>query len=156
VQFVMGVKNAMPVDRDVFNYYARTVARLAPDAEWCGAGIGPHQLTLNEWCVAAGGLARTGLEDNVRLGRDRRGHRDRRGQGRQHIGRPTAVQATRPGGAAPAPKRPYSVNRTYPVERIAAHARSGARAGKPLFAGDERGFRHADGGKTRTINVSES
>lgn len=71
VQFVMGVKNAMPVDRDVFDYYIRTVERLAPDAEWCGAGIGRHQITLNDWCIAAGGHARTGLEDNVRLDRDR-------------------------------------------------------------------------------------
>lgn len=71
VQFVMGVKNAMPVDRDVFDYYARTMERLAPDSEWCAAGIGSHQLTLNEWCVSSGGHARTGLEDNVRLDRDR-------------------------------------------------------------------------------------
>lgn len=70
VQFVMGVKNAMPVDRDGFDYYRRTMARLAPDAQWCGAGIGPHQLTLNEWCVVSGGHTRTGLEDNVRLDRD--------------------------------------------------------------------------------------
>jgi uncharacterized protein (DUF849 family) len=67
VQFVMGVKNAMPADRDVFDYYIRTVERLLPGSEWCAAGIGPHQITLNEWCVAAGGHARTGLEDNVRL-----------------------------------------------------------------------------------------
>ena len=71
VQFVMGVKNAMPVDRDVFDYYVRTVERLAPEAEWCGAGIGRHQITLNEWCIAAGGHVRTGLEDNVRLDADR-------------------------------------------------------------------------------------
>ncbi|WP_284266408.1 3-keto-5-aminohexanoate cleavage protein [Roseicyclus amphidinii] len=71
VQFVMGVKNAMPVDRDVFDYYIRTVHRLfGPDAPWCAAGIGQHQLTLNEWAIAAGGHARTGLEDNVRLDRD--------------------------------------------------------------------------------------
>ena len=71
LQFVMGVKNAMPVDRHVFDYYIATMQRLAPDAEWCAAGIGPHQITLNEWCVASGGHARTGLEDNVRLDRDR-------------------------------------------------------------------------------------
>lgn len=71
IQFVMGVKNAMPVDRESFDFYIKTVARLAPGAEWCAAGIGPHQLTLNEWCVAAGGHTRTGLEDNVRLDRDR-------------------------------------------------------------------------------------
>ena len=70
VQFVMGVQNAMPVDREVFDFYIRTLRRLAPDAEWCGAGIGRHQATLNEWCVASGGHARTGLEDNVRLDRD--------------------------------------------------------------------------------------
>lgn len=70
VQFVMGVKNAMPVDRDVFDYYIRTVKRLfGEDAPWCAAGIGAHQLTLNEWAIEAGGHARTGLEDNVRLDR---------------------------------------------------------------------------------------
>ncbi len=70
VQFVMGVKNAMPVDREVFDFYVATLNRLAPDAEWCGAGIGRDQITLNEWCVAAGGHLRTGLEDNLRLDRD--------------------------------------------------------------------------------------
>jgi 3-keto-5-aminohexanoate cleavage enzyme len=70
VQFVMGVKNAMPVDRAVFDFYVATLRRLAPDAEWCGAGIGRDQITLNEWCVAGGGHARTGLEDNLRLDRD--------------------------------------------------------------------------------------
>jgi uncharacterized protein (DUF849 family) len=69
VQFVMGVKNAMPADRDVFDYYIRTVQRLLPGSEWCAAGIGPHQITLNDWCVASGGHARTGLEDNVRIDR---------------------------------------------------------------------------------------
>ncbi len=72
VQFVMGVKNAMPADRDVFDYYIHTVRRLfGTDAPWCAAGIGAAQLTLNEWSVSSGGHARTGLEDNVRLDRDR-------------------------------------------------------------------------------------
>jgi 3-keto-5-aminohexanoate cleavage enzyme len=70
VQFVMGVKNAMPVDRETFDFYIKTVERLLPDAEWCAAGIGPGQIVLNEWVVAAGGHARTGLEDNVRLDRN--------------------------------------------------------------------------------------
>lgn len=72
VQFVMGVKNAMPADRDVFDYYIHTVRRLfGANAPWCAAGIGPSQIVLNEWAVSSGGHARTGLEDNVRLDRDR-------------------------------------------------------------------------------------
>ena len=71
VQFVMGVKNAMPVDKEVFDFYVKTLKRLAPDAKWCGAGIAQNQIVLNEWCIAAGGHARTGLEDNVRLDKDR-------------------------------------------------------------------------------------
>ena len=67
VQFVMGVKNAMPVDREVFDFYVTTLNRLAPDARWCGAGIAQNQIVLNDWCIAAGGHVRTGLEDNVRL-----------------------------------------------------------------------------------------
>lgn len=70
VQFVMGVKNAMPVDREVFEFYVRTLHRLAPDATWTGAGIGREQMTLAKWSLELGGHCRTGLEDNVRLDRD--------------------------------------------------------------------------------------
>jgi len=70
VQFVMGVKNAMPADKDVFDFYVRTVARLFPGAPWCAAGIGAMQIELNKWAVAAGGHVRTGLEDNMRLNRE--------------------------------------------------------------------------------------
>ncbi|MDN3560372.1 3-keto-5-aminohexanoate cleavage protein [Halomonas sp. ATBC28] len=67
VQFVMGVKNSMPADKPTFDFYIETLKRLAPDAQWCGAGIGASQYLLNEWSIAAGGHTRTGLEDNVRL-----------------------------------------------------------------------------------------
>ena len=70
VQFVMGVKNAMPADERIFDFYIETLNRLAPGSEWCAAGIGPAQLTINEWSIAKGGHTRTGLEDNVRLDRD--------------------------------------------------------------------------------------
>ena len=70
VQFVMGVKNAMPVDREVFEFYVKTLKRLAPDATWTGAGIGRDQATLVLWSLELGGHCRTGLEDNVRLDRD--------------------------------------------------------------------------------------
>ena len=70
IQFVMGIRNAMPVDREVFEFYVRTLARLAPDATWTGAGIGRDQLTLVKWSLELGGHCRTGLEDNVRLDRN--------------------------------------------------------------------------------------
>ncbi|RVV97296.1 3-keto-5-aminohexanoate cleavage protein [Mesobaculum littorinae] len=69
VQFVMGVKNAMPADEPIFDFYIETLKRLAPDALWCAAGIGAAQLTVNEWSIAKGGHTRTGLEDNIRLDR---------------------------------------------------------------------------------------
>jgi len=70
VQFVMGVKNAMPVDREVFEFYVKTLQRLAPDATWTGAGIGRDQATLVRWSAELGGHCRTGLEDNVRLDKE--------------------------------------------------------------------------------------
>jgi uncharacterized protein (DUF849 family) len=70
VQFVMGIKNAMPVDREVLEFYVKTLERLAPGATWTGAGIGRDQVTLAKWSLELGGHCRTGLEDNVRLARD--------------------------------------------------------------------------------------
>ena len=70
IQFVMGVKNAMPADFDVFKYYIKTVNRLLPKALWCGAGIGKNQRILNEWCIKMGGHVRTGLEDNIRIDKE--------------------------------------------------------------------------------------
>lgn len=67
VQFVMGVKNAMPADKAVFDFYVETMRTRAPEAPWCAAGIGANQIIVNEWAIAAGGHTRAGLEDNVRL-----------------------------------------------------------------------------------------
>ncbi|MGR3540103.1 MAG: 3-keto-5-aminohexanoate cleavage protein [Hasllibacter sp.] len=69
-QFVMGVRNALPADRLAFDAMLAAKRHLFGDAPWCAAGIGRHQIELNEWAIAAGGHARTGLEDNVRLDRD--------------------------------------------------------------------------------------
>jgi uncharacterized protein (DUF849 family) len=69
VQFVMGVRNAMPADERIFDFYIETLNRYAPDAMWCAAGIGASQILVNEWCIRKGGHTRTGLEDNVRLDR---------------------------------------------------------------------------------------
>ena len=67
IQFVMGVKNAMPADERILDFYIETLKRLSPHAQWCAAGIGPDQITINEWAIAKGGHTRTGMEDNVRI-----------------------------------------------------------------------------------------
>ncbi len=67
VQFVMGIRNAMPVDREVLEFYVRTLQRVAPGSTWTGAGIGKEQMTLARWSLELGGHCRTGMEDNVRL-----------------------------------------------------------------------------------------
>ncbi len=69
VQFVMGVRNAMPVDRRVFEFYVETLQRLSPRATFTGAGIGRDALTVARWSMELGGHVRTGMEDNVRLDR---------------------------------------------------------------------------------------
>ena len=66
VQFVFGVRNAMPAIRQAFDFMVDEITRLAPEATWTAAGIGRHQLEVNHWCLARGGHCRTGLEDNIR------------------------------------------------------------------------------------------
>ena len=70
VQFVMGIKNAMPADKTIFNFYVELMQKRAPKSEWCGAGIGANQILVNEWSIKAGGHTRVGLEDNVRLDKE--------------------------------------------------------------------------------------
>jgi uncharacterized protein (DUF849 family) len=66
VQFVLGIKNAMPAIRDVLEFQVRQLRKLMPAATWTAAGIGRHQLEVNRWTLELGGHCRTGLEDNIR------------------------------------------------------------------------------------------
>jgi 3-keto-5-aminohexanoate cleavage enzyme len=66
VQFVFGVKNAMPAIRQVLDFQVAELHRLMPAATWTAAGIGRHQLEVNRWSLELGGHCRTGLEDNIR------------------------------------------------------------------------------------------
>lgn len=70
VQFVLGVKNALPARRDVLEAELALLKKVAPDATWVAAGIGRHQLPVNRWCLELGGHMRTGLEDNIRMDAD--------------------------------------------------------------------------------------
>jgi uncharacterized protein (DUF849 family) len=72
VQFVMGIRNALPVEEYLLDALLSVLKRLAPEATWTAAGIGRHQSEVIEWVLQRGGDAvRTGLEDNVRIDRDR-------------------------------------------------------------------------------------
>ncbi|WP_244817181.1 3-keto-5-aminohexanoate cleavage protein [Caballeronia sp. Lep1P3] len=70
VQFVLGVKNALPARREILEFEVEQLRKHLPDATWVAAGIGRHQLEVNRWCLELGGHCRTGLEDNVRWDKD--------------------------------------------------------------------------------------
>jgi uncharacterized protein (DUF849 family) len=67
VQFVLGLKNALPARRELLEFLARELESILPGSTWTAAGIGRHQLTVNRWSLELGGHARTGLEDNLRF-----------------------------------------------------------------------------------------
>jgi 3-keto-5-aminohexanoate cleavage enzyme len=71
VQFVLGVKHALPAERDILEFEVAKLRELMPEATWVAAGIGRHQLEVNRWCLEMGGHCRTGLEDNVRWDKNR-------------------------------------------------------------------------------------
>jgi 3-keto-5-aminohexanoate cleavage enzyme len=72
VQFVMGVQNAMPADEHLLDILLAETRRVIPGATWTAAGIGRHQSEVMGWALKRGADAvRTGLEDNIRITRDR-------------------------------------------------------------------------------------
>ena len=70
VQFVTGIPGAMPTRRKLLEFLVDELHELAPDATWSAMGIGRHQFEVNKWTLQMGGHARTGFEDNVKLGKD--------------------------------------------------------------------------------------
>lgn len=72
VQFVMGVRNALPADERLLDILLDESRRILPQATWTAAGIGANQARVMEWVLARGGDGvRTGLEDNIRISKDR-------------------------------------------------------------------------------------
>ena len=72
VQFVMGVKNAMPAQEHLLDILLNETRRVLPKATWTAAGIGVNQSRVMEWALARNADAvRTGLEDNIRVSKDR-------------------------------------------------------------------------------------
>jgi 3-keto-5-aminohexanoate cleavage enzyme len=71
VQFVLGIPGALPADRQVLDFELQQLERVLPGATWTAAGIGRHQLMVNEWSLELGGHCRTGLEDNLKFDKER-------------------------------------------------------------------------------------
>jgi 3-keto-5-aminohexanoate cleavage enzyme len=71
VQFVLGLRNAMPARRKALNFMVDELHELLPGSTWTVAGVARHQAEVHPWGLELGGHLRTGLEDNLRLGPDR-------------------------------------------------------------------------------------
>lgn len=71
VQFVLGIPNALPARQSVIEFLISELGKVLPDATWTAAGIGRHQAIVNYWSLQYGGHCRTGLEDNIKISRDR-------------------------------------------------------------------------------------
>jgi 3-keto-5-aminohexanoate cleavage enzyme len=72
VQFVMGIKNALPAEDRILDFLREELVRVLPEATWTAAGIGRHQAEVMSWVLARGADGvRTGLEDNIRVSKDR-------------------------------------------------------------------------------------
>ena len=71
VQFVMGIPNAMPARRTVFDFLRSEIEVVLPGATWVAAGVARFQWEVNQWCLETGGHCRTGLEDNLKIEADR-------------------------------------------------------------------------------------
>jgi 3-keto-5-aminohexanoate cleavage enzyme len=72
VQFVLGIKNALPVEEHLIDIFLGELKRVLPKATWTAAGIGRHQSQVMRWVLERGGDGvRTGLEDNIRITKDR-------------------------------------------------------------------------------------
>ena len=71
VQFVFGLKNALPRRREILEFEVAQLRALMPGATWTAAGIGRGQLEMNRWALELGGHCRTGLEGNIRFDKSR-------------------------------------------------------------------------------------
>ncbi|MBL0142146.1 MAG: 3-keto-5-aminohexanoate cleavage protein [Betaproteobacteria bacterium] len=67
VQFVMGIKGAMPARRSILEFLLSEMKAVLPGATWTAAGIARHQFEVAQWALELGGHCRTGLEDNIRF-----------------------------------------------------------------------------------------
>ena len=62
----------MPAEERLLDVLLNELKHALPNATWTAAGIGRHQAPVMGWALArAADGVRTGLEDNVRMSKDR-------------------------------------------------------------------------------------
>ncbi len=72
MQVVLGIKNVLPAEENVFDILLGELQRVIPGVTWTAAGIVAHQNAVMDWALARGVPAiRTGLEDNIRVSKTR-------------------------------------------------------------------------------------
>lgn len=72
IQFVMGVQNALPAEERLLDILLNEAKRLFSNCTWSAAGIGRSQNIVMDWALSRGSDGvRTGLEDNIRIGKER-------------------------------------------------------------------------------------
>jgi len=71
VQFVFGIKNALPAKKDILEFQVGELKKYLPQSTWTAAGLGKSQLEVNKWSLELGGHCRTGLEDNIKFDKNR-------------------------------------------------------------------------------------
>jgi uncharacterized protein (DUF849 family) len=72
IQFVLGVQNALPAQERILDILLAEARELFPRCSWSAAGIGRNQMIVMQWALAREADAvRTGLEDNIRVSRER-------------------------------------------------------------------------------------
>jgi uncharacterized protein (DUF849 family) len=65
VQFVTGIKGAIPSKASLLEFLVKELKEEIPDCTWVATGVGRHQEFCNRWSLERGGHVRTGLEDNI-------------------------------------------------------------------------------------------
>jgi 3-keto-5-aminohexanoate cleavage enzyme len=71
IQFVLGIPGAMPARLELLEFLVSELQSLAANATWSAMGTGPNQAKVNRWCLEMGGHTRTGMEDNIKISKDR-------------------------------------------------------------------------------------
>ena len=98
VQFVLGVKNAMPCEEPLLDILLAETQRVLPKATWTAAGIGRFQSEVIEWVLARGGerLAHRARRQYSHRQKSSRREQCRTGRSRRRVYAPSMARGRPP------------------------------------------------------------